>query len=575
MKVKLDNVRLNVSAPVLEGMSFIAAEPGAANQIATASKASPFVEVSIIAMPYGTRPPAEAVPHAERGKARNIHRHLHAMREASESVDVVYRKTGRGPRANIFGATIQGHVTLQRITLDGETYLPVLVVEWVTESGPRTWLVRVSQEMPSDTSTIDAASPYLSAVEGFTLDADNSDASPSLSPPGPVKAEKPAKAPTALGPGALAADAAMPATPDILPPPPWWSDPVCDRQHYRPPRVPEVARPLGGGAGTSFNGVLACGPKPGSRSEYDLRAFMKRGDFGILEWECVEISIRFMYMAYGIPQLPFGTNGSDVVRRYANSTEGQKLVLVKNGTTGQAPRPGDILSYGQPGTVGHTSVCIESKVDPATGNGKILVIEQNNSDSGIASITVKNWHLQGFLTIFHYLHKPLPPNIQDNGVELVSTATNPSHSIHSGFKILWEKPHLGLWVCGYPLTDEMAENGLTVQYFENVRMEWQPNTQPKFGPVAAEYVQKANIPAGTEPTGSDVETFPTGHSAGGAFLELYKRLGKAVCGHPVTGEIPEPENGITVQYFQNVRMERQPNKPARIGAVVPLLRKLP
>jgi hypothetical protein len=214
-------------------------------------------------------------------------------------------------------------------------------------------------------------------------------------------------------------------------------------------------------------------------------------------------------------------------------------------------------------------------VNPTTGNGTIVVLEQNNSNNGLATLNVRNWRVDAFLTIFHYLHKPLPGGMEDRGDELVSTVTNPPHSIRFGFKGLWEQPHLGFFVCGYPQTDEMVENGITVQYFDNVRMEWHPGINPRFGPVGAEYVQRANIPAGTEPTGPGTETFPSGHSVGGQFLELYKRLGRAVCGDPVTGEVPEPQNGLTVQYFQNVRMERGQNSPARFGAVARMLRDLP
>ncbi|HKP52090.1 MAG TPA: CHAP domain-containing protein [Chloroflexia bacterium] len=562
MKLALDNVRLEIEAPVLRDMEFVAAKPGDANQIATASELQPFREVSIIAMPEGSKPPAEAVPMSAYGNIESIHSQLDAMREMDRGVDVLEVAPGYtdvSPSAILFGQTVRGHATLQRAMLTDEVFTPVLVVEWAADAGPRTWIVRVSQELPPEVDSLAAAQSYLSAVEGLTLDSTDPGVETSLVP----DTERSAPPLESVELEAVAVG----ATPDVLPPPPWWSDPVCDRRYYTPPRAPETSRPLGG----SYIGVLACGPKPSNRAIYDVRAFMKPGDFGILEWECVELSIRFMYMAYGIPQLPFGTNGSDVVKEYAKSTQGQKLELIANGTRGTYPRPGDILSYGQPGTVGHTAVCIESNVD-ANGNGTIKVLEENNSNGGIASHTVRKWRVEAFMTIFNYLHKPLPAGIQDNGSHLLSTVTNPANTISGGFKQLWEKPHLGLFVCGYPITSEMAENNLTVQYFENVRMEWQPGTQPRFGPVGTEYVQLAGIENGNEPGGPGSENFSSGHSVGGRFLELYKRLGPGVCGLPITGEIAEPQNGLTVQYFQNVRMERAQSGPARFGAVARLLR---
>jgi len=567
VKLTLDNVYLEIYAPVLGDMEFVAAKPGDANQIATASELEPFREISIIAMPEGSKPPAEAVPLNAYGNIEGIHSQLRAMRDIDRWVDVVEVAPGQadsGPGATLFGQTVRGHATLQRAMLTGETVAPVLVVEWAVDAGPRTWIVRASQELPSEVDSLEAASSYLAAVEGLTLDSDNPEAVTSLLP----DQERPASPPTEAETEAAAIG--IGPTPDILPPPTWWSDPVCDRKYYTPPRAPETSRPLGG----SYLGMLACGPKPNNRPIYDVRAFMKAGDFGILEWECVELSIRFMNMAYGIPQLPFGTNGSDVAKAYSRSTQGQKLQLIANGTPGTFPRPGDILSYGQPGTVGHTAVCMESNVN-ANGNGTIRVLEENNSNGGIATLTVRNWRVEAFLTIFHYLHKPLPPGIQEQGPQLVSTVTDPPHTISGGFRQLWEKPHLGLFVCGYPLTDEMAENGLTVQYFENVRMEWKPDIQPRFGQVGTEYVQRAGIGNGTEPGGQGTENFPSGHSVGGRFLELYKRLGQGVCGLPITGEIVEPQTGLTVQYFENVRMERNQNGPARFGAVARLLRDLP
>ncbi len=76
----------------------------------------------------------------------------------------------------------------------------------------------------------------------------------------------------------------------------------------------------------------------------------------------------------------------------------------------------------------------------------------------------------------------------------------------------------------------------------------------------------SNVPAGVDPTGAGTRRFAsTNHSVGGSFLTLFNKYGLEVCGFPLTGEITE--NGLTVQYFENVRMERTEATPPRFGAV--------
>lgn len=48
-----------------------------------------------------------------------------------------------------------------------------------------------------------------------------------------------------------------------------------------------------------------------------------------------------------------------------------------------------------------------------------------------------------------------------------------------GFRAFWEE-HGGLRIFGYPLTGEIVEDGLTVQYFERAVFEFHPNNQPPY-----------------------------------------------------------------------------------------------
>ena len=49
-----------------------------------------------------------------------------------------------------------------------------------------------------------------------------------------------------------------------------------------------------------------------------------------------------------------------------------------------------------------------------------------------------------------------------------------SHSLANGFKKYWDA-NGGLPVFGFPISEEFEEDGIVVQYFERVRMEWHPD----------------------------------------------------------------------------------------------------
>lgn len=57
------------------------------------------------------------------------------------------------------------------------------------------------------------------------------------------------------------------------------------------------------------------------------------------------------------------------------------------------------------------------------------------------------------------------------------TVTLNGHVLGHGFKAFWDK-FGGLPLFGYPITEEVSVNGLTVQYFERARFEWHPGSDP-------------------------------------------------------------------------------------------------
>ncbi|MFL5735499.1 MAG: CHAP domain-containing protein [Chloroflexia bacterium] len=567
----VDRVEVQIETAFLPGKRFTTSEPGDSTQVATTHAFQPFRELSMMAVPFGTRPVTEAVPVAGSGKAGHVRAALsdarareggddgsqtQGRRDAGNTKDAGYgtRTMEQGPVANLFGEEVAGHVTLSDVPLDEDAPKPVVVVEWVAEAGQRMWILRASAEMPAGTQSLEAAAPFLDSLAGLSLSSGTLDEPTTL--PADSEEEEPPEA---------AARAAAVATliPDVLPSPPWWNDDVCDLGNYRAGSGNRASRPLG----TEFLGMVTCGPRPSFEHSPDVRANFLPGDHGALEWECVEISLRFLYMAYGIPT--YSANGSGIVQNYSTNFDGVKLEKIPNGSFPPAPVPGDVLSYGPVTTIGHTSVCIESNVD-ANGNGNIVVMEQNFSPDGRRVHPVNHWEVSAPITLTRFLHKPLPAGVQDDG----TTLTFPGgQSVTRGFRTLWLKPHLGHFVCGAVLTGEQTENheegDLTVQYFENIRMEWKPGIQPRFGAVGRMYVEKAEVPPGTQPQGDTLSFNVPGITSqvGGKFRRLFERFGLGVCGFPLTGEAQEAGTNLTVQYFENVKMERGANGPARFGPV--------
>ncbi|HLN07110.1 MAG TPA: CHAP domain-containing protein, partial [Acidimicrobiales bacterium] len=187
----------------------------------------------------------------------------------------------------------------------------------------------------------------------------------------------------------------------VLGTPDWWQGGVCD-----PTNAPG-SRPLG----ASWDGLVACGPGPTQGGTDHLVSFFP-GAWGEFEWECVELSMRWMYLAWGVN--PYPADGWDVVRDYDLGTnratynpEGPDLVAVKNGTTGAVPQPGDVVSVGrdQDDSFGHTAVVTANAVD-AQGNGAITLIQQNGGagNDGWVTYPVADWVVGNRVT--GWLHNP-------------------------------------------------------------------------------------------------------------------------------------------------------------------------
>jgi hypothetical protein len=200
---------------------------------------------------------------------------------------------------------------------------------------------------------------------------------------------------------AISLSACLPPAPpsaDPLPAPAWWSG-SCDSGNYA------GAHPLG----ASYRGVDVCGPRPGADGAPNQLVRFFPGAWGELEWQCVELSMRYLYVAYGVS--PYGANGKDVVDNYTTASGGG-LVRIANGTVGTAPSPGDVISFGATNTsaFGHTGVVESANVD-GSGNGTIRILSQNDTADGWRTVAVNNWWVDGpaggLGAVGGWLHKPI------------------------------------------------------------------------------------------------------------------------------------------------------------------------
>jgi hypothetical protein len=76
------------------------------------------------------------------------------------------------------------------------------------------------------------------------------------------------------------------------------------------------------------------------------------------------------------------------------------------------------------------------------------------------------------------LGKGRPPTIQSSDPNR-RYFPETQHSIGGAFREFWETRG-GLGIFGYPTTDELQENGFTVQYFQRARFEWHGENRPAY-----------------------------------------------------------------------------------------------
>lgn len=144
------------------------------------------------------------------------------------------------------------------------------------------------------------------------------------------------------------------------------------------------------------------------------------------------------------------------------------------------------------------------------------------------------------------------------------------HTVSNDFLRYWNR-YGGLAIFGYPITDELTEDGLTVQYFERARLEWHPDLWPERfnilqGRLGAELTAGRTDELPFQPvqasTDQDCTYYPeTGHRLCFGFRDYWEAHGGlAIFGFPISEEFQE--NGYTVQYFERQRFEYHPENDA-------------
>jgi hypothetical protein len=329
----LDGVGVQVHSPFLPASTFVTSSPGDATQVANATTINPWRNLEVVAIPFGTAAGGEALPPAQPGGSANTRASLKDFRTHQGG------HVQDGPVASIFGQQINSQVTFVQLAFDSVNNRPAIVVEWVAEAGPRVWLARISkQQLPGENS-----SAFLDSLKQVQVSSAN------VNSPSTVATRTPASNLMAADEQRLAVPTAAAATPT------WWSG-DCDTNNYYTKTGGTAAY-----ARASYNGVAACFPRPftyayGSAFNPGPVVQFFSGAVGEYEWQCVELSMRFMYLqANGTanPTNPYSANGSQVVGNYNRYNSNRQLTVVKNdGAAGHTPTPGDVLSYGPESSAG-------------------------------------------------------------------------------------------------------------------------------------------------------------------------------------------------------------------------------
>jgi hypothetical protein len=374
----VDNVEVTISSRLPFG-EFSASAPGKARQLAWSVSHNPFRYVGIQVIPYGFGSPLER-SFVSRPGASALHRDRFASQHGSEPVAAPPQVL----TASLLGKSVPGAAYVRPDENAAGGYRGT--AEFVTEAGGRVWIVSVSEDLAA--GDIGA---FYDSLRGLSLSSSDLDRATTLTAPttGSVRSDRP------LPEEGPAQDAAADLNTGSyrgkkIDTPSWWSDAACDKTNYwnhTPPSVPAASLLTPGAhVPNPWNGLPACGPNPYLYAGAADVLSTLPGGWGEYEFECVELSMRFLYGAYGVKA--YGADGNGVANNY-RTTYGGGLQRVPNGGAPPLPVAGDVLQY-RCGTHGHTSVVVSESHD-SNGTGGLYVIEQNNGPGAGNYIPETRW----------------------------------------------------------------------------------------------------------------------------------------------------------------------------------------
>jgi hypothetical protein len=342
----VDGVALRLNSPILPGGTLASTVPGLSYQVTSSvSYAPPYAAVELGAIPYGTHNPALSAQAAASGSAPAFRKEIADARAREGQV------FARAAPAMLFGRPVEGQVTQTTEPVAG---VPTtrLHAEWVTEAGSRVWILRITLDDLGDS----ARDALVSRLSSITLTS----ARPNM--PTTITATAPAGPPPFRG-----SDSTF-----SLDLPPWWAGHDCD----------------GGRNGAhdvlaSWNGLEACGPNVDQLSVIYTAGSVPRWG-GQLEWECVELSKRYLWQRYGISDQP--ADGFDTVDAEARAAP-SFVVYHPDGV--HVPQAGDVVSFGTV-SPGHTAVVMSASID-GNGNGTYTTLNENVGRQGVIAFDISHW----------------------------------------------------------------------------------------------------------------------------------------------------------------------------------------
>jgi hypothetical protein len=379
----VNGVTISATSRAFPNTIFHTNDLGNSTQIAMSIQHYPYTAFSVIAAPLQSHEenvqPVASAPSQAYGAL--VYTALQHQTQAPQEAPSIY----------LFRASVPGKVYHVNMAFGAQTPQPALIVEWTLTVEANLWHVRFIVAETADISL--STSRVLAQLQGTELVGLTESSHPST---GAIPSSAPQTYTTTMIP--------LISNPNWVNHLNWWYG-DCDVH-----RFPGSYR-LGGSWGISYLGVYPCGPG----KTFHVVSFFPQA-FGEAEWQCVELSMRFMYLVYGIH--PYPANGKDVVPNYAG-TRLQKFLAQNNYIGPDHPiGPGDILSFGPVTTkmhfayknpYGHTSVVTAVDLDE-NGNGTITTMEENGSANGIARYVVDNWTINtnadGVGPFIGWLHNP-------------------------------------------------------------------------------------------------------------------------------------------------------------------------